>query len=130
MSLALLLYVFCYVDGGDVDADNLYSAMKNSATLFGCTLALIPVYIVDSYYNFPTEAKWYSQIIKLVVGLGGIMAIKVGLSTPLLNLFGDEFIARGVRYFLIVIFAGLVWPLTFKFFKRLRIGVEKEKNTI
>ena len=130
MSLALLVYVFCYVDGGEVDPDNLYSGMKNAATLFGCTLALIPVYIVDRHYDFPTEAKWYSQIIKLVVGLAGIIGIKAGLSAPLENLFGNEFLARGVRYFLIVIFAGLVWPLTFKFFKRLRIGVSRNGDAI
>ena len=37
------------------------------------------------------------------------------------ELFGNEYVARAVRYFLIVAFAGGVWPLTFKFFERLRI---------
>ena len=32
-----------------------------------------------------------------------------------------EFVARGVRYFIIVAFAGAVWPLTFNFFSKLRI---------
>lgn len=128
LSLALLLYVFFYVDGSEVDPDNLHSAMKNASTLFGCTLALIPVYIVDHFNDFPTEAKWYSQIIKLVVGLGGVIAIKAGLSAPLEELFGNEFIARGVRYFLIVIFAGLIWPLTFKFFKRLDFTANRKKK--
>jgi hypothetical protein len=41
---------------------------------------------------------------------------------PLVALFGNEFIARGVRYFLIVFFAGVIWPLTFSFFARLKIA--------
>jgi hypothetical protein len=47
------------------------------------------------------------------------MAIKAGLSAPLTALFGNEYIARAVRYFLIVIFAGAIWPLTFKKFSKM-----------
>ena len=72
--------------------------------------------------EFKTEARWYSQIIKLFVGLGIVLLLKSALSSPLVSLFGDEFIARGVRYFLVVCFAGLLWPLTFKYFARLRIS--------
>ncbi len=121
LSLGLLLYVFLMSAEG-VDPNNLASGMKNASTLFGCTLAMIPVYILDTrYVRFETEAAWYAQIIKLVLGLGGVLAIKSGLSLPLVWLFGNEYVARGVRYFLIVMFAGAVWPLTFKFFSRLRI---------
>ena len=121
LSLGLLLYVFLMSAEG-VDPNNLASGMKNASTLFGCTLAMIPVYILDTrYVRFETEAAWYAQIIKLVLGLGGVLAIKSGLSLPLVWLFGNEYVARGVRYFLIVMFAGAVWPLTFKFFSCLRI---------
>ena len=121
LALGLLLYVFLMPTDG-VDSHNLASGMKNASTLFGCTLALIPVYIIDSkIIKFETCAPWYSQIIKLLLGLGGVLLIKSGLSSPLVALFGNEYVARGVRYFLIVIFAGSVWPLTFKFFSRLRI---------
>ena len=58
---------------------------------------------------------------KLVLGLLGVLAIKSGLSTPLKLLFGNEYVARAVRYFLIVGFAGAVWPLTFKWFSTLKI---------
>ncbi len=121
ISLGLLIYVFT-LDRTSLDAENLHSGMKNASTLFGCTLGLIPVYFLDKRFtNFKTDGKWYSQIIKLVLGLAGVLAIKAGLSSPLAALFGNEFIARGVRYFLIVVFAGLVWPLTFNFFSKLRI---------
>ncbi len=121
-SVALMLYVFLMPKNG-VDEANLYSSMKNASTLLGCTLAMIPVYFIDKcYINFKTDGVWYSQIIKLALGLVGVLIIKSGLSSPLVSLFGNEFVARAVRYFLIVIFAGTVWPLSFKFFSRLRIG--------
>ena len=122
LSLVLVLFVFLS-DNTGVDADNLHSAMKNSATLFGCTLAMIPVYFIDRRFtNFKTDGAWYAQIIKLVVGFLIVIAIKSGLSAPLVSLFKNEFIARGVRYFLIVFFAGVIWPLTFSRFARLKIA--------
>ena len=122
LAIGLLVYVFTLSPEG-VDPHNLASGKKNAATLFGCTLGLIPVYILDrKFINFQTEGKWYAQIIKLVLGFAGVLLIKAGLSSPLLALFGNEYVARGVRYFLIVMFAGSVWPLTFKYFAKLRIA--------
>ena len=121
LSAALLLYVFLMSNEG-VDPHNLASGMKNASTLFGCTVAMLPVYILDKrYIRFETDAPWYAQIIKLVLGFIGVLAIKAGLSSPLVSLFGNEYVARGVRYFLIVTFAGALWPLTFKYFSALRI---------
>ena len=123
-SVAYLIFVLCLSGDATLDSHNYESGLKNACTLFGCTLGLVGVYFVDTYYvKFETEAKWYSQIIKIVVGLGGVLLIKSGLSSPLTALFGNAYIARCVRYFLIVVFAGAVWPMTFKFFKKLEIPV-------
>ncbi len=121
ITVGLTLYVFLMSSDG-VDPHNLASGRKNACTLLGCTLALIPVYIFDRRcIKFETVAVWYAQVFKFVGGLIGVLAIKVGLSSPLVSLFGNEYAARSVRYFLIVIFAGGVWPMTFGFFSRLRI---------
>ena len=122
LSLGLLVYVLCV--GGDttLDPHNYESGLKNACTLTGCTVGLILVYFIDTKItDFKTDARWYAQIIKLAVGLGIVLAIKSGLSKPLTLLFGNEYVARCVRYFLIVSFAGAVWPLSFKWFSRLRI---------
>ena len=122
IALAFLLFVLLLPNKDALDPHNLQSGMKNAFTLFGCTVGLVFVYTIDRLYiNFETDAPWYSQIIKLAVGLGIVIAIKSGLSAPLVSLFESEYIARAVRYFLIVMFAGSVWPLTFKYFARLRI---------
>ena len=122
LSLGLLIYAFL-IPEESIDAVNHASGMKNASTLLGCTVGLVPVYLFDRFYlNFGTKAKWYAQIVKFVLGLAGVLIIKVALSTPLTLLFGNEYVARAVRYFLIVIFAGVVWPMTFKFFGRMRIS--------
>ena len=121
-SVAYLIFVLCLASDTTLDPHNYESGLKNACTLFGCTLGLIGVYFADTYYvKFETEAKWYSQVIKVIVGLLGVLIIKSGLSTPLTLLFGNAYVARCVRYFLIVAFAGVLWPMTFKFFKKLEI---------
>lgn len=104
------------------DLANLASAKKNAATLSGCLVGLALVYPLDRFViKFDTKGRWYAQVIKFAVGVGIVLAIKSGLSKPLVVLFGNEYVARAVRYFLIVAFAGGIWPLTFKFFEKLRI---------
>lgn len=127
LSLGFLIYTATLSPEG-IDPHNFESARKNAATLFGCMLGLLVVYPLDRLkLNFRTDGRWYSQVIKLVLGLGLVLAVKSGLSKPLEALFGlfvaePMMIARATRYFLIVMVAGVLWPLTFNFFANLRIG--------
>ena len=116
-------YVLSISGDASLDPERYGSALENAATLVGCTVGLVLVYILDTRYTrFSTEARWYAQIMKLALGLGIVLGIKAGLSTPLTLLFGNEYVARVVRYFLVVAFAGGVWPMTFARFSRLKIG--------
>ena len=120
LSIGFLAYVLAISGDNTLDPHNYQSGLKNACTLLGCTAGLVVVHFVDSkYINFDTKAKWYAQLLKLAIGLGIILAIKSGLSAPLTALFGNEYVARAVRYFLIVVFAGAVWPLTFKKFAKM-----------
>ena len=127
LAFGFLAYVLSISPDG-LDAHNYESARKNAATLVGCLVGLLVVYPLDRYkINFTTDGVWYSRVIKLVLGLGIVLAVKSGLSKPLEALFSlfikNEYVivARAVRYFLIVITAGVLWPLTFGFFAKLRI---------
>ncbi len=124
MSVGLLVFVLLVKGDTTLDPDNFGSALKQACTLLGCTMGLIAVWFVDTRYtDFKTDGKWYAQVIKAAIGFAIVLAIKSGLSTPLTLLFGgNEFAARILRYFLIVVFAGIVWPLTFKWFSNLKIG--------
>lgn len=120
-ALGLLLYAFLVPEAG-IDAANLHSAKKNGATLFGCMLGLCLVYPLDRFViKFRTDGAWYAQTVKLVVGLGLVLAVKEGLRSPLEWIFGSEYLARAIRYFLVVGVAGTLWPLTFNFFARWRV---------
>ena len=121
LSLGFFIFVTVMPKEG-LDPHNLESGMKNAGTLLGCTAGLAAVYFFDKKFtNFRTDAPWYFQIAKLTIGLLVVLGIKSGLSAPLVALFGNEYVARAVRYFLIVIFAGIVWPLSFNYFATHRI---------
>lgn len=120
LSAGLLLFVLAYKFPEDVDANNLASGIKNAYKMLGCTLGIYIGFEVDrKYINFKTEATFWAQVVKYALGLLILLAIKEGMRAPLNLIFGGSFIADGIRYFLIVIFAAIVWPLTFKWFSRL-----------
>lgn len=120
-----LLYVELYPFPADFDAHNLTSATNNAFTMIGCLSGMLVVYFGEKkWVNFSTEGAWWIQIIKVSLGLGLVLAMKVGLKAPLNMLLG-ELAGRAVRYFLMVVAAGLIWPMTFRLWNKLD---NKEKN--
>lgn len=116
---AFVCFISFYPFPADVDQHNLLSGTKNAYTLLGAVIGFLVVYVVDEkWLHFPVKAVWWAQIIKLVIGLVLVLAVKEGLSSPLKSLFG-EYPGRMIRYFLIVIVAGIVWPLSFRWFSKL-----------
>ncbi len=104
-----------------LDTHNYTHAYENAYTLTGCVLALSVVYFVDSRYtHFDTAAPLLGQVLKLVLGVIVVFAIKEGLRAPLAAIIPHEGLARLVRYFLLVVAAGAVWPATFSYFARLK----------
>ncbi len=104
---------------------NYTSALKNAYTLSGCMLGFIIVYTVDlKWLKFETKAAAWVQIIKVVGGLLLVLTAKELLRFPLNAILPENTWARFVRYFLIVIVGGILWPMTFKYFSKL--GGKKE----
>lgn len=120
MAVGFLLFTELYAFPADVDLENLASGQKNAYTLVGALMAIFVASWADQkWLHFPTKAVWWAQIIKLVAGLGLSLAVKSGLKAPLLALFNGHPVAHLVRYFLMVLVAGVVWPMTFKWFSKL-----------
>ncbi len=120
-AVAFLLYVTLYSFPADIDVSNYESAVKNAYKFLGCTVGMWVINEVDArFIRFETKtAKWWAQIIKLAVGFGLLLVVMEG-SKPLFNLiFRGSYVAYAIRYFLTVLFAGAVWPLTFKWFAKL-----------
>lgn len=121
--VAIAIAFWAYVEfahfPADMDPYNMASGEKNAYTLLGAILGFVVVYFVDSYWlHFPTKALWWAQILKVVLGLALVLAVKAVLKAPLNALFGTLW-GRCVRYFLVVITAGALWPMTFRWFWKL-----------
>jgi undecaprenyl-diphosphatase len=126
--LAYLLFISFWSFPEEVfhvdNVHNYISAVKNAYTLTGCMLGFLVVYTVDlKWLKFDTKAVWWVQIIKVVVGLALVVAVKEGLRAPLEALFGGHLAARAVRYFLMVLVGGILWPMSFK-----KLSTIKRKN--
>lgn len=120
LAIAFLLFVHLYSFPADIDPHNFDSGMKNAYKMLGCLLGLWLSYEVDmGYTHFYTKAVWWVQIAKLLIGLLPVLAIKSGLKEPLYLLISNTYVADGIRYFLLTAFAGAIWPMTFKWWKKL-----------
>ena len=118
LSIAFLLFMELYPLPVD-NSGNYESALKNAYTFVGCFVGVEIVYIVDEgKLNFKTEAVWWAQILKVIGGLALVLAVKAG-AKPVLELILPVLPARMVRYCLMVLVAGIVWPMTFKWFAKL-----------
>lgn len=119
LAVGCLLYVeFCPFPE-EMDGENLASGMKNAYTLLGALLGMVVVYIVDErWLHFPIKAIWWAQLLKLILGIALVLGVKTVLTQPMTTLFGFYW-GRLVRYFLTVVVAGCLWPLTFSWFSKL-----------
>ena len=119
LGIVMYVYMVTYKFPEGTDFTNIESGIYNSAKLIGASLALLASYFIEKkYVKFDTKGSILAQIIKVVVGFLLILAIKSGLSTPLAMLFGKN-LGGGIRYFLIIIFAVVVWPMAFKFINKI-----------
>ena len=119
-AVGLLLFSNLYPFPAQTDADNLAHGIKSGWKMLGCILALWLDFEVERrWIRFDTKAVWWAQLLKLALGAGILLGIKSGLKPAINALCGGMAFADGVRYFLVVAFAGCIWPLTFRFFARL-----------
>lgn len=117
LSLAYVLFVELYRWPTAMDSENLSHGVKNGYLLFGCgTAMLISFFVERKYIRFEVKAPWWAQIIKVVVGLALVMGVRAGLKPVTNAIFGGHHIGTAIRYFFMVVFAVLVWPLTFRWF--------------
>lgn len=131
ISFFYLLYVLLFPFPDDIDPANYASGLKNAYKLLGCTVGILIAYLLDSrYIHFDTRATLGGQFLKVLLGLIPLLAVKEGLRYPLALVFGGDPIADGIRYLLLTVVAGGVWPLAFPFLSRLGGGREekREKN--
>lgn len=116
VNVLYVLYANLWQFPADVDPENLEHGVKNAAKLMGALLGMAIGYGIDlKWIRFKTEATPVGQILKCVLGLVIVLAIKEGLKPVL----GSGSLSSAVRYGLITLFAAGIWPMTFPFFAKL-----------
>ncbi len=129
VAIGYLLFATLYPFPADTDAHNLLSARKNAYTLIGCMVGLFLAYFVDEKHtHFETRAIWWVQIIKIVGGLAIVLAVKEGLRAPIDFLCQGHLIGRAIRYFLMVVAGGILWPMSFGCFSKIEHKKEHTKE--
>lgn len=122
-ALALVLYVLLApareANVPEFDAHGVKAAWQ----LMGATAGLTLAWLWDERrVHFDTRALWWAQALKLVLGLGLVLLVKEGLKPVFALLFGAAVWSTGLRYFLLTLAGGALWPMTFGFFSRLGRG--------
>ena len=129
VAIAFVCYTEFYPFPADIDEANYLSGLKNSYSLLGAVLAFPVIYIVDKkYVRFETDACLWGQAVKLVVGAALALAIKSLLKAPLNDLLNGHYASNAIRYFAVVVFAGIIWPLTFRFFPKRKVKISEEEK--
>ena len=101
--------------------------LESAYSLAGAALGLCIAWRVDErYIRYDIQAPLLGQICKVGLGLAVILGLKAGLKAPIQQLVQGDPIGDGIRYCLIALFGGLVWPLTFPFWKK--IGHSSKKT--
>lgn len=103
------------------------SQLKDAAVLFGTAFGLFAGSVVErAYVRFDTKAAWWVQIIKVVLGVAVLLALRVALK-KLLGLISDSPLMDSARYFGISFVAIAVYPRLFKPLSKLGTGSERAR---
>lgn len=127
LSLGYLLFVLLYPFPAETDPANLADAQKNAWSLVGSVSGMLVFALIEPrFINYKTEAPLPAQIVKLLGGLALALGLKEGLKPLLSLLFGSALFPNAIRYFIVVIAAGLLWPLAFPTLSK--IGAKKART--
>ena len=121
LAAALVSYIKTVCSGTEVlyytkvqSEELIFLSLKDAWTLLGTVAGLLVGYAVESrYVKFSTEAVWWVQIIKFVLGLAVIIGLRIVLK-PVLALISEAPFTNAIRYFIMSFVALAVYPLLFK----------------
>lgn len=94
------------------------SCIKKSWIALGCMAGVSVSYLTDRLYtHYDTKAVWWVQIIKLLAGVGLLLAVQAGINAVVSQLMGPALYKTGLTYFLTIAIVGSCYPMTFRLVK-------------
>ena len=110
LSIGAAVYSICLFRAGTIAFDYVSDCCKTAGAGLGFSAAW---YFERQYINFSVRCKNFGmQLLKLVIGLAVVVGLKVGLKA----LLGESIPADMFRYFLMVVWGLLLYPLAIKRF--------------
>ena len=126
VGIALILYIELVPLPANAILQFSEDCAESSYKMFGGAIGfLFVLWLEPKHIRFSEKAVWWAQIIKVALGLGLIIAVQSLTKAPLLALFGGHNAGNAVRYCLMVVVGGALWPLSFRLFGKL--GQKKEQ---
>lgn len=120
LTIALLGYVHFApareANVAEFDAHGVKAAWQVTGAMAGLLLAW---WADERYLHFETKAVWWAQVCKVVIGLALVVAVRSGMKPVLTAIFGEAMFAHGIRYFLMTVAGGILWPMSFRFWNRI-----------
>ena len=108
VGIAYLVFAYVYPFPADVDLENLAHGQENGWKLLGATVGFGIAWWLDRrYIHFDTRAVWWVQLRGVPCGHHVHVPGK-----------GVDGAAGAVRYGIMVLFAGAVWPAAFRYMAR------------
>ena len=105
---------------GMASPEEMKEMLKGIGICAGCAVALaVGEPLERRFVRFETEAVWWAQILKTAVGFGLAAVLALIMKYPAVAIFGESRLAYAVRFFVPVLFAVCVWPMTFSWFSKL-----------
>ncbi|MBQ6824121.1 MAG: phosphatase PAP2 family protein [Clostridia bacterium] len=115
-SVGQVLFMELFPFPSDALSEELYSGLKNAYKMLGAVAGFVVVYELDTrFIRYDTSGSGWIQMLKFFPGL----LLSVGVKELLYLIPLPELYNRLVAYFFLVLFAGAVWPLSFKYIRKL-----------
>ena len=115
---ALIVYIECFPMPANAILQFSTECIESAYKMVGGSVGFAFVLWLETrYIRFSEKAVWWVQILKVALGLALVIAVRMLLKEPLLALFGGHNAGNALRYFLMVVTGGALWPLTFRFFE-------------
>ena len=117
-SAAQIAFMELFPFAETADPEQLYHGLENAYKIGGAALGFAAAFECDvRYLHFNTRAVWWAQILKVALGL----PIALGLKEVCYAVFAFVPYTPAVKllaYWVMVLFVGCVWPLTFRWFAK------------
>ena len=98
IGIALILYIELVPMPANAIAEFSLSCNESGYKMVGAAVGFaLVLWLERKYINFSVKAVWWAQLLKLVLGLGLVVAVQSLAKAPLLALFGGHNAGNAVR---------------------------------